>query len=87
VRARRKLDMRPLKRLPVAVCTSCGAISYNVPSINQRCCEKIRGKRCDGIYGSRISNRDWKECRSCAGTGYNGYANCKGCDGVGWHAA
>jgi hypothetical protein len=56
---------------PVAVCTSCGAVSYNVTVANKPCgrsyTESGRGtRRCKGGMSSALNITDWEECLSCA---------------------
>jgi DnaJ-class molecular chaperone len=70
-------DKRPK---PVAVCTRCGAVSYNATLINGPC---GRGG-CKGTRGSAGQDTDWEECPSCSGSGEQGSAKCPECDGVGW---
>src|SRR6202521_3644711 len=38
---------------PVAVCTRCGAVSYAPNLINGQCAQRVAGKRCVGVNGSR----------------------------------
>lgn len=69
---------------PVAVCTRCGAASYEPKLINGQCGQMIAGKRCIGVNGSALNAGDWKECDACAGSGTAGKARCGRCDGAGW---
>jgi hypothetical protein len=52
---------------PVAVCTRCGKYSYNGGVINERCGQRISGKRCKGMYQSAIGRDDWARCAVCGG--------------------
>jgi len=69
---------------PIAVCTRCGAVSYNANLINGQCAQLIAGKRCVGVNGSALNADDWKQCTACAGSGNRGAGRCGPCDGVGW---
>ena len=69
---------------PVAVCTVCGAVSYNPTLINGPCGRMVGRKRCRGLNGSALNESDWAVCDDCAGDGFSGDARCQRCDGVGW---
>ena len=70
---------------PVAVCTRCGDITYNVAAINRSCGRQPGGKRCKGVYGSALNNDDWAKCSACNGTGLDGTgATCVVCQRTGW---
>ena len=69
---------------PVAVCTICGAVSYNPAGINERCGRMVRRKRCRGVNGSALNEDDWALCDECVGEGLSGNARCQRCDGAGW---
>jgi hypothetical protein len=69
---------------PVAVCTRCGAVSYETKLINGQCTQIVAGKRCVGVNGSALNADDWKPCEGCAGTGNIGTIRCGRCDGAGW---
>ena len=63
---------------PVAVCTNCGDFTHSVDRINQSCSRRLGHYRCKGIYSSRISIGDWRECESCEAQG------CERCNHVGY---
>ena len=70
---------------PVAVCTRCGAVSYNAMLIDGVCGRsRGDGKHCRGVNGSALNQTDWAACDKCAVTGLVGSARCERCDGVGW---
>lgn len=69
---------------PVAVCTRCGAVSYETKLINGQCGQIVAGKRCVGVNGSALQADDWKPCDACAGAGSIGTTRCGRCDGAGW---
>jgi len=75
-----------MKPKPVAVCTRCGMLQYDATAINQRCSRRAGTNRCDGVYGSRLSNGDWIECPACNATGRSLAGLCAKCAGVGWFA-
>ena len=56
---------------PVAVCTLCGAVSYNAMLIDG-VCGRSRGdlKHCRGVYRSALNQTDWAACDKCAGPGW-----------------
>jgi hypothetical protein len=72
------------RKQPIAVCTVCGAVSYNATLINGPCGRLASGKRCRGVNGSALKVDDWKECASCACSGMNGGVSCERCSGSGW---
>ena len=72
------------KPKPVAVCTRCGAVSYETKLINGQCGQMVAGKRCVGVNGSALNADDWKQCDACAGAGSTGATRCGRCDGAGW---
>ncbi len=74
------MEQRPL---PVAICTRCGKRTTSAEFINQRCGNRVNGKRCDGIYGSALKPDDWKPCHYCGGSGHTG-EKCVACNGSGW---
>lgn len=70
---------------PVAVCTRCGDITYNVAAINLQCGKQPDGKRCKGVYGSALNNDDWAKCPACSGSGLDPTgASCPACKRTGW---
>ena len=74
--------MRPQ---PVTCCTNCGAPGYSTQLANGKCGRMLAGtKRCMGTNSSANQENDWAECGSCAGTGYEGRAQCSKCHGSGW---
>lgn len=77
-------DTRSARPKPVAVCTRCGAVSYETKLINGQCGQTVAGKRCVGVNGSALNSDDWKQCDACAGTGNAGTNRCGRCDGAGW---
>jgi hypothetical protein len=73
-----------IKPRPVAVCTRCEAVSYDVPQINGRCANQIAGKRCVGVNGSALHQDDWKLCPKCSGSGTADRSPCGTCNSAGW---
>ena len=71
------------KSTPVAVCTKCGEYTCRVESINNRCYKKDGNRRCQGVFGSAIGNRDWDECSVCKGEGVDNNGKCLSCQGYG----
>ena len=69
---------------PVAVCTHCGAVSYDATQINGRCAEQLAGARCVGVNGSARREDDWKQCKTCAGSGTVEAGPCGYCSATGW---
>lgn len=72
------------KPLPVAVCTSCGAVSYSMGQINGQCAQVTLGRRCTGVNGSALNKADWVICPACLATGHKNERRCGQCDGAGW---
>ncbi len=73
-----------IKPRPVAVCTRCQAVSYDVAQINGRCANQIAGKRCVGVNGSALHQDDWKLCPKCSGSGTADRSPCGTCNSAGW---
>jgi hypothetical protein len=81
------------KPRPEGVCTDCHQYTFAIRSINERCGNTVRGKRCEGVYRS---NMNWEICPSCEGTGKpasddhealrNDTHKCSSCQGSGWRA-
>jgi len=84
------------KRLPIAICNTCGKYTTDVKLINTR--HGPNGSRweagkeimvfCNGSFISTQLPDDWKECPSCHATGemttYSGSQGCYQCQGLGW---
>jgi hypothetical protein len=84
-------DKQVKQKLPVAACTKCGHVSYNIAGVGATCGRMVGGKRCRGVYSSRLNVGDWVECDGCAASGFVGVVDaggsrCVTCDGVGWLA-
>jgi hypothetical protein len=71
------------KPKPLAVCTVCRALIDPKQSVNQRCSEIVKGRRCAGIFRSDLSFV-WDSCRVCEATGWLGSQVCSDCSGYGW---
>jgi hypothetical protein len=81
------------KPQPEGVCTDCHQYTFAIGSINERCGNTVRGKRCEGVYRG---NMNWEICPSCNGTGKpasddhealrNETHKCSSCQGTGWRA-
>ena len=69
---------------PVTSCTICGAPGYDIKLADGFCGRMVRGKRCRGTNQSAISDDDWRECSTCAASGYERVGQCSVCDGFGW---
>jgi len=70
-------------RVPVGVCEKCGRHVHNVTAINEQCSQRIDGRRCTGVVGSRLQDTDWKACPTCDGTGLIEGRRCDACEGDG----
>lgn len=70
-------------RQPVAVCEVCGHHQSSPSRINERCSQVYDGRRCRGVYGSRLAVDDWIACASCSGTGLIDRQQCRACEGDG----
>src|SRR5579885_1133324 len=73
-----------IKPRPVAVCTRCQAVSYDVAQINGRCANQIRQTMCVGVNGSALHQDDWKLCPKCSGSGTADRSPCGTCNSAGW---
>src|SRR4051794_3161709 len=62
-------DLVSMKSKPVAICTICRHLRWDIQCANQQCSSRVDGKRCKGCYTSAISIDDWEECDVCSGTG------------------
>jgi hypothetical protein len=69
---------------PVALCTICGASSYDATLINGECGRMVGAERCSGTNKREMRKTDWKECTVCSATGLVRTGTCERCDGVGW---
>jgi len=72
------------KPLPVAECTNCGRYSTELQSVNQGCGRIIDGKKCKGLFRSRIRPDQWRPCDQCAGSGWLDSKSCVFCQGTAW---
>ena len=74
-----------ITRKPVAVCTVCLCVSYDVAFIQKPCSNWPDGKGpCKGVYASALNAEDWKACDHCGGDGRRDNARCRFCQGAGW---
>ena len=70
---------------PDTSCTNCRVPGYSIHLANGKCGRMVNWKRCKGTNQSAIQEKDWAECPSCAGSGYEGAARCIHCDSAsGW---
>jgi|HubBroStandDraft_1064217.scaffolds.fasta_scaffold04318_9 DnaJ-class molecular chaperone len=69
---------------PVTSCTHCCATGHSSELTNVRCAHMMNGKRCRGTNQSATGKRDWSQCRSCGGSGYESTNQCAVCHGCGW---
>lgn len=69
---------------PVAVCTKCGKYTTSATQINNQCSERPDGKkRCNGVFGSALSDGDWATCDACGGSRIYDEKKCECCQGYG----
>lgn len=69
---------------PYALCSSCGAYSYDKDAINTLCNAPDKRGACDGFWQNRTRLSDWVSCRDCTGTGYIDGKRCSACFYSGW---
>jgi hypothetical protein len=61
---------------PLTSCTHCGATGHSSELSNVRCAHMMNGKRCRGTNQSATGKRDWNQCQSCGGSGYETTNQC-----------
>ena len=81
---RSRLQSRPLREHPVAVCTRCVAFSFSVDAIDQHCARNRAGNACSGKFVSTIAKNAWQKCPTCEATGWQSRMVCSHCQSLGW---
>ncbi len=84
VHARSRLQSRPQREHPVAVCTRCSAFSFSTIAINQPCDRTRSGRACAGKFASTIEKNAWEKCSTCVATGWQSRMVCSHCQSLGW---
>ena len=70
---------------PSALCSSCGAYSYDAEVINTMCNAAMDNNgKCDGFWQDRTRVSDWETCSRCMGSGYINSKRCAQCNHSGW---
>ncbi len=84
VHSRSRLQSRPQREHPVAVCTRCSAFSFSSSVINQPCDRSRGGNACAGKFASAIAKNAWEKCPTCVATGWQSRMVCSHCQSLGW---
>ena len=73
-----------MRNKPVAMCTRCGAISFDLRESNSKSSEIVNNIQCEGIMRAMVNYDDWTLCPTCDGEGKVGMDMCRECRLVGW---
>jgi hypothetical protein len=79
-----RLQSRPQREHPAAVCTRCAAFSFSASAINQPCVRTRAGNSCPGKFASTLSTEAWQKCPTCEATGWQSHMVCSHCQSLGW---
>ena len=75
---------------PKAICPECGTVSVFSQHINRRCARlfEVEGEeepvRCEGHFGSAVTQDRWTMCPDCGATGVSDDVACPRCRATGW---
>jgi hypothetical protein len=79
-----RLQSRPQRERPVAVCTRCSAFTFAAHAINQPCSRTRAGNACPGRFASTVAKDAWQKCPTCEATGWQSRMVCSHCQSLGW---
>jgi len=83
-RLKSRLQSRPQREHPVAVCTHCSSFSFSPSVVNQPCSRTRVGNACPGKFASAITTNAWQKCPTCEATGWQSRMVCSHCQSLGW---
>jgi hypothetical protein len=83
-RTHSRLQSRPQREHPLAVCSRCSAFSFTASAINQPCARIRAGSLCTGKLVGNISTNTWQKCPTCEATGWQSRMVCSHCQSIGW---